>query len=161
MCTGWLAIMAAEAALQGRPAEEIVRETEQRIPQLRLLALIADLRYLHRGGRVSWASSMVGNLLAIKPIILVHRGRADLAEKVRSWSRGLERVTALASAAGRWLRVAVVHAGAPDSAADLSDRLAAHYPRNQILIGEAGITIAAHVGVGAVGVAVVLAGSDA
>jgi len=159
MCTGWLAIQAAEAAQQGRTAAEIVREARRQAPQLRLLAVIDDLRYLHRGGRVSWASSLLGNLLAIKPIVLVQEGQVRLLEKVHSWSRGIERVAALAAAAGQFLRLAVLHTDAAESAVALADRMGAFFPRERILIGEAGVTVAAHAGVGAVGVACLLAGA--
>jgi DegV family protein with EDD domain len=157
MCTGWLAIGAAEAARAGASAGEIIRQASERARRLQLFALIDDLRYLHRGGRVNWASSLLGNLFAIKPIIRVREGRADLVEKVRSSTRGLDRIVSLASS-GRLERVAVLHADAPDYAAELAERMSRVFPRERLLITEAGTVVSGHAGPGAVGVACLMAG---
>ena len=158
MCTGWLAIGAAEAARAGACVGEIIRQVTERVQRLCLFALIDDLQYLYRGGRVSWASSLLGNLFAIKPIIQVREGRADLIEKVRSLARGLDRVASLAAESGPLERVAVLHADAPDCAAELAERMSRIFPREQLLITEAGTVVSGHAGPGAVGVACLMAG---
>jgi len=158
MCTGWLAIGAAEAAQGGSSEDEILLQVRNRLPRLRLFALIDDLRYLQRGGRVSWGSSLLGNLFAIKPILLVNEGRAELVQKVRSLTRGLDRVIALSTESGPLERVAVLHADASGVAAELAERMSRILPRGQMLVAEAGITVSGHAGPGAVGLACLLAG---
>jgi len=158
MCTGWLAIHAGEAAQEGRQAREIVAELQQMVPRLRLLALIDDLRFLQRSGRVGWISSLIGSLFALKPIVLVREGRADLAEKVRSWARGIERLAARTAELGALQRLAVLHADAFESAAELAHHLERFYPREQMIVTEASAIVAAHAGPGAIGVGCLLAG---
>ena len=158
MCTGWLAIGAAEAARAGSGVGEVIRQVTERLQRLRLFALIDDLQYLHRGGRVSWASSFLGSLFAIKPIVQVSEGRADLIEKVRSLARGLDRIASLAAGLGPLERVAVLHADAPDCAAELVERMSRIFPREQLLVTEAGTVVSGHAGPGAVGVACLMGG---
>ena len=158
MCVGWLAMHAAQAAQEGRSRPEIASMVDQRLSHLRLLAVIDDLRFLHRGGRVSWASSLVGSLFAIKPIILVRQGQADLHEKARSLARGIERVATLVEELGPLERVAVLHAGAPERAAELAERIARFVSGDRLLVTEAGVIISGHAGPGAVGAACLMAG---
>ncbi len=155
MATGWLAIRAAEMAQQGLSTEQVLAELQRITPRVRLYALIDDLRYLHRGGRVGWVSSWLGQLLAIKPIILVHDDRADLAEKVRTLGRGIDRLAALAAASGPIERLAILHADAPATLGQLAERISGLVPREQLLITEAGAIVCAHAGPGAVGFACV------
>lgn len=153
MCTGWLAIGAAEAAAAGASTSEVIRLVEEAVPRVRLLALIDDMRYLLRSGRVGWGSGLLGQLFSIKPIIEVKEGRVDLAGKVRSQARGLDRLVAMACEAGRLARVAVLHADAPGTAAGLVERLSAVFTREPVLVCEAGTVISGHAGPGAVGLA--------
>ncbi len=158
MCIGWLAILAAEAAQKGCSRDEIVRLVQERVPRLRLFALIDDLRYLHRGGRVGWASSLIGSLFDVKPMLLVKDGQANLAEKSRSWARAMDRLASSLNELGPVEHIAVLHADAPRGASELVERISAFLPGQEILIAEAGIIVSAHAGPGAVGAAVVLAG---
>ena len=158
MGAGWLAILAAEMAQQGQPATQILAAIRGLVPRLRLFALIDDLRALRRGGRVGWVSSLVGQWLAIKPIVLVQGNRAEPTQKVRSFSRGLDRLVALGRELGPIERLAILHADAPRGVAQLGERFAAVVPAERTITAEAGAIIGAHAGPGAVGFAVVLKG---
>lgn len=153
MGLGWLAIEAAEMAQQGRPAGEVLARIRQMVPRMRLFALIDDLRFLHHGGRVGAISAMVGQLLSIKPVVQVRQGRVDVVAKVRSFGRGLDYLRQAAQGLGALERIAVLHADAAATAADLSERLARLVPAGQLLTTEAGAIISAHAGPGAVGFA--------
>ncbi len=159
MCSGWVAVHAAEAAREGRSRTDILQLIQDMLPRLRLYALIDDLHFLQRSGRVSWARSLLGNLLAIKPIAIVSEGEVVLAEKVRSFGRGLDRLIALATEAGRLEHVAILHAGAPQAAQYLEERLQDFLPREQMVLGEAGAVITAHAGPGAAGLACLYSGT--
>ncbi|MDI7276998.1 MAG: DegV family protein [Anaerolineae bacterium] len=153
MCSGWVAVHAAEAAQEGASSADILRLVRSMLPRLRLYAVIDDLRFLQRSGRVSWAGSLLGNLLTIKPIVVLEEGRVDLAEKARSLTRGLDRVLSLATSPGPLEHVAVLHAGAPQAAGYLEERMARMVPREQMVVCEAGGIITAHAGPGAAGLA--------
>ncbi|MGQ9682930.1 MAG: DegV family protein [Anaerolineae bacterium] len=159
MCTGWLAVEAAEAAKAGASLADVMGLAQALLPRLRLLALIDNLQYLQRSGRVSWASSLLGGLLSIKPLLSIRDGHAELLEKVRLRSRGLDRLVALAAELAPVRRLAVLHADAPDVAQVLAARLSHLLAPEDILVAEAGTIISGHAGPGAVGVACLLAGS--
>lgn len=66
---------------QGLSAEAIVAELEQAKSKIRLLAIVDTLEYLHKGGRLPAAVSVVGSLLKVKPIITLKDGALGMIGK--------------------------------------------------------------------------------
>ena len=75
--------LAARLRDQGRPAAEIAEILEQEKKRVRLVALIDNLKYLHKGGRLPATVAVAGNLLGIKPVIILKEGKVKLAGKGR------------------------------------------------------------------------------
>lgn len=157
MACGWMAVAAAEAALRGEGLEQIVALVEGMKPRSRVLAAIDTLDYLYQGGRVDWMRAAVGTLLRIKPIIQVRLGEVRLLDRTRSLERSLERLLDHVRGFGPLERAIVLHANAPDLAERVADQLGAIFPDWSRLIAQAGVTVASHVGPGAVGIACVTA----
>ncbi len=158
MCTGFLAVRAAEAARAGATRSQVLELLGTLLPRLHLLALIDDLRCLSRSGRVSWAAGLLGNLLAVKPIVQVQDGRVELAAKARTLARGMELMVAMAAEHGPLERAAVLHADAPAAAARLAEIAAGIAPQAETPVVEAGTVVSTHAGPGAVGIACLSAG---
>jgi len=154
---GWMAVAAAEAAGRGETLDRIVTLMEGMKPRARVLAILDTLEYVHRGGRVNWATAMIGALLRVKPTIEIRLGQVDLVERTRTTERSLERLIERIQALGPLERAMVLHTNAPSLAERLADRLKVIHPEWERLIAEAGVTIASHAGPGAVGVALVAA----
>ena len=150
---GWLVVAAAEAAQRGESLDQIVGLVEQLKNRTRVLAVLDTLEFLHRGGRVGWAKAMIGTLLRIKPIIEVRQGQVALVERARTRRRSLERLVGQIRALGLLERAIVLHTNAPDEARWLSSQLETLLEGWQPLETQAGVTIASHVGPGAVGIA--------
>jgi len=150
---GWMAVAAAEAARRGETLGQIVTLVEGMKPRARVLAILDTLEFVHRGGRVSWAKAMLGTLLHVKPIIEVYLGSVELLERARTTERSLNRLIERVQAMGQLERAIVLHTNAPSLAERLAVRFQAVYPEWEPLIGQAGVTIASHIGPGAVGVA--------
>ncbi len=157
MGCGWMAVAAAEAARRGETLRQIVALVASMKPRTWVVAALGTLEFLYRGGRVRWATAMIGTLLQIKPLIEVSSGEVKLLEKIRTRVRSLERVMTHVQALGRLEQAIVLHTDAQDAAEDVADRLSAMVPDWQRLIAPAGVTIASHAGPGAVGVACVAA----
>jgi DegV family protein with EDD domain len=155
MCTGWLAIIAARAAREGKSLEEIMALMRDAIPRLRLLAVVQDLRYLQHSGRVNWVSGMLGTMLQIKPLSLIQDGQANPAERVRTQARVLERFEQKILSYRPLQELAVLHVGAPELAGEIAARLAPQLG-NTPPVMEAGVVVGTHAGPGAVGAACVL-----
>jgi len=154
---GWMAVAAAEAARRGETLDQIVTLVEGMKPRARVLAILDTLEFAHRGGRVSWATAVLGTLLRVKPIVEVYLGSIELLERTRTIERSFDRLIERIQAMGKLERAIVLHTNAIGLADRLAKRLQAIYPDWEPLIGQAGVTIASHVGPGAVGVACVSA----
>jgi DegV family protein with EDD domain len=152
MSIGWLAIAAAEAAREDRSLDEIVGLVEEMRQRTHVIALIENLEFLRRGGRIGPAQAVLGSLLDIRPIVGLENGVLTLYEKVRSRRAGLRRLVEMAVTAGPLERVAVVHANSPADAEHVAADLAPFCPRDQVLVVPAGQVVTTHVGPGAVGI---------
>lgn len=152
---GWMVVAAAESAQRGASVEQIVALVEGIKPRSRVLAVLNTLEFLHRGGRVDWIRAMIGTLLRVKPIIEVRQGEVKLLERARTLQRSLGRLVERVQALGPLERAIILHTDAPDLAQSVADRLQAAEPGWDLPIHQAGVTIASHVGPGAVGIACV------
>ena len=68
---------------QGLTGREIAEELEQVKSRICLLARVDTLEYLMRGGRLSKAAAIAGNLLHIKPVLCVEDGEVKVLGKAR------------------------------------------------------------------------------
>ena len=71
-----------ELALKLRD-EGIVEELEKAKQRIRLLAIVDDLKYFRKGGRLPAAAAFAGAVLGIKPVVSVVEGKVVLAGKAR------------------------------------------------------------------------------
>lgn len=72
----------------GMEAEEIVRELEKEKKNIHLIALLDTLEYLKKGGRISKAAALAGNVLSIKPVVGVVEGEVAVLGKARGSRQG-------------------------------------------------------------------------
>lgn len=76
---------------QGMNAAQIVAGLEAIRDRIELYAVINDLQYLHKGGRISHAVYTLGNLTQIKPIISVDtEGKVTLPGKAMGMRKGMD-----------------------------------------------------------------------
>ena len=68
---------------EGRSATEIVETLERERNRVCILAVVNDLKYFRKGGRLSGAEAFAGSLLGIKPLVRVRDGLVGLAGKAR------------------------------------------------------------------------------
>jgi len=80
---GWLVLKAAQAAQEGKNAEQITRLIEERSAKIEVKFIIDTLAYLHKGGRCSSVQAFLGSLLKIRPLVKVIGGAMTLTDKVR------------------------------------------------------------------------------
>ncbi len=148
----------------GLSFEEIVEKLEQDKSRIRLVALLDTLEYLKKGGRISRAAAMAGNLLSIKPVIAIQGGEVAILGKARGSRQG-----------NNLLAQQIQQTGGIDfekpyflGYTGLSDALLKKYIADHeaywkssvdaLEISSVGGTIGTHVGPGAIGVAFFSAG---
>ena len=151
-------LAAAEAAAKGGSREEVYAAAVGTAERTTTLFYVDTLEHLRRGGRIGAAQALLGTALSVKPILHVREGRIVPLEKVRTVSKGIARLEALAvAAAGDGpADVAVHHLAAAERAALLAERLRGRLPRvRRFYASEVGAVVGAHVGPGVLGVVVV------
>lgn len=113
---------------------------------------VDDLIYLKRGGRVSAATALVGNMLGIKPVMHVDdEGHLVNVSKVRGRRAA---ILALADKYGalhindEYDKVFISHGSCPRDANELADIIFSRYGKKVDLITDVGPVIGAHSGPG-------------
>ncbi len=80
---GLLVVEAAKMAKEGKSAKEIASVMEALKPYVRASFVVDTLKYLHRGGRCSATSALVGGIFKVKPKIFVKSGKMEAGKKYR------------------------------------------------------------------------------
>lgn len=161
MALGFAVLAAARSAIAGGDVGEVQDAAVATADRARALVYVDTLEYLRRGGRIGAAASLVGTALAMKPLLHVRDGRILPLEKVRTTSKALTRLVALAvaEAGENQVDIAVHHLAAPERAEEVAGRLRAQIPHVEALyVSEIGAVVGAHVGPGVIGVVVAPAG---
>ncbi len=79
---------------QGMNASEISERLNILAKRVRILAVVGNLKYLYKGGRLSAVGNMAGTLLGIKPIIRIDdSGIVELAGKERGMKSAFRSIT--------------------------------------------------------------------
>lgn len=158
MGIGWVVLMAAEAVARGASLAEIKALIGQACARAVVLGMLDSPEYLRRSGRVSWAAAKLVSLLQIKPMIAFADGEAQLIGRVRTHQRALQHMVDTVMTMAPLQKLAVLHAHAdPAVVTRLSEALAPYAPDPSLMVVEVGPIFGAHVGPGAVGVALVRA----
>lgn len=80
---GLLVITAAQMALDGKDATEILEYVTQLTEKIDASFVIDDLEFLHKGGRCSALAAFGANLLKLKPCVSVRDGKMGVTKKYR------------------------------------------------------------------------------
>jgi DegV family protein with EDD domain len=158
MGLGFAVIAAAEVARDGGSLQEVYAAAVRAADRTTMLFYVDTLEHLRRGGRIGTAQALLGTALSVKPILTVADGAIVLKEKVRTASRAVARLEALAvEAAGEsTVDIAVHHLAGEAKAAALADRLKEQVPGlRRLYMSQIGAAVGAHVGPGVLGVVVV------
>ncbi len=153
MSLGWLVILSAQAAREGRSLDEIKALVLDAMPRVHVIAMLNTLEYAQRGGRLGKGAALVGTLLNVKPLISLRNGEVIPVENVRTQKRALQRLVEIALASGSIAEISVIHAAGEEQAAIVKQSLSASFPAERILMTETGPVLGTHVGPGAVGIA--------
>jgi DegV family protein with EDD domain len=156
MAMGFAVLDGARAAEAGADAETVATVIRERAAASSALFYVDTLDYLRRGGRIGAAQALLGQALAVKPILELVDGTVTPLEKVRTTSKALARLEELVveRAGGRPCDIAVHHLDAAARAETLAGHLVARLVASRVLVGEVGAVVGAHVGPGMVAVAV-------
>ena len=155
---GLVAIEAAKLAQQGLTAAEIVgRLRREVIPRVDASFFVANVEYLHKGGRCSSIAALGANLLKLRPCIDVVEGKMKVTKKYRG---------NMAKCIAEYVKDRITQAGdienslifVTSTTSDMYAKMAAEEIKKyktdfeEIAITQAGCTVACHCGEDTLGI---------
>lgn len=151
-----LALILSEAAKHrddGFSAGQIAQHVKFLSQKVRFLAAVNSLKYLRKGGRISAATAVIGEVLGIKPIVSMIDGKVHSVGKARGMQAALKEILKKASADLPDLRygVAFAHSCAPELAQKAIDCLKEPLELKNWLTCSIGSVIGTYAGRGVVG----------
>lgn len=152
---GMLVVAAAEAAKEGKSAEEIIKLIGQLRDSAKIYFIVDTLEYLYRGGRIGKASALIGSLLNIKPILTIDdSGEVAPVDKVRGQKRAMRRIVELLQQdfAGSPIEVMAAHSNSLAAAEELCELVKESFTVKSLSFTNLGPVIGTHVGPGTVAV---------
>lgn len=151
---GFMCREARQMISAGIGMEQILRRLESIRKENRIVLTLETLDFAVKSGRVKALQAALASMLQIKPIIELHDGALNMAERVRTRQRALDQIVVkLASEmAGRLANVGVVHSQSPEVAEILKTKAQQLINCAEIITTELSIGIAANLGPGTVGV---------
>jgi DegV family protein with EDD domain len=140
---------------EGKSLRELYDWLENNKLHINHLFTVDSLMHLHRGGRLSITSAILGSLIGIKPVLNVSpqgslvacgkvRGRQHAIERLESWMEEL-------SSKKGYDTLMICHGDCIEEANFLADLLKKKFKVGEILINHIGPVIGSHVGPGTIG----------
>ena len=159
MGLGWVVIEAAEAAQRGSSADEVAAAARSAAKRSAMYTLLGDTRYAHRAHHVSGKVALASRALGLTPILTLSDGALRRVGVALSWRRGVAQLLRQVQTHQPWDGCAVLHTRRPDEAQRLLDLVSRQGACRRSLVTEFGPAMTAHIGPGALGLAV-LGGKD-
>lgn len=155
MGQGFVVLEAARAAAAGANLEAVVARAKEIASRMNVLATIDTLEYLHRGGRIGGAATLVGTMLQLKPVVYVADGHVDVFAKPRTKRKAIQIILQhmAKQADNRPLHAAILHADVPEEAEALRQTVAEQFNCAELHVTEMTPVMGIHAGPGVLGVA--------
>ena len=140
---------------EGATMDELDAYLDDLIAHTATYFVVDDLTYLHRGGRISGASKVFGNLLGIKPILYFNEeGKILNIEKKKGMKLALSALLNYMKTKGSELdkyKIFVMQADCEELAEKFVETIKAQFGDVDVVIQPVGPVIGAHCGPGTVG----------
>lgn len=143
---GFQALHAARAAARGLAPAEVIAAAADVRRRVRTLAMIDNLEYLRRSGRVDWLRSSLSALLRIRLLVELKDGAVHRLAQVRTRRRAIEALVQRAIAWGPLQHLGVLHSAAEDEAVELASNLEQRVDGDRPHVVDVTTVIGAHVG---------------
>jgi len=148
---GYMAVKAAEMAKNGDSIKKIIKRLEAFKKNSGFYFSLKSMEYLIKGGRVGKAKGFLGKILGLKPILILDDGEVKPFAKDRNDEKITQKILSLLPDDLSDYYVAVAHAADPSKLDPVINYLKNRMGSTNILIGELGPTVGAHIGPGSWG----------
>jgi len=158
-----LGMMCREARLMERAGVAVQQIIERMVSirdNVQIVLTMDKLDYARMSGRVGKVQAALASALNVKPIVILRKGMLEIAERVRTRSKSLERVLELLQSHFQKepVNLAAVHARDVQSGRDLLEQARRIFNIKEFIMTELSIAVAANLGPGTVGLVVYPAG---
>lgn len=140
---------AIKLAAAGVTLDELEKKMTELRDKVQIYTIIDNVKYLIKGGRISFAKGMLAMALHIKPIIGVIDGKLGMVGKAMGYNAAKKQMDRLVAKIDQSLPIYYGHANASAKAEDFKQNFAFNFVEKR----EIGPIIAAHGGPGCVGLA--------
>lgn len=153
---------AIKLAQDGKSAAEIKEILETEKLEASIYITVDTLTYLKRGGRITPAAAALGTLLKIKPVLQIQGDKLDAFAKARTMKQAKSMMTEAMKKdfherfndnTDGELMLYVVHSDSPEAANEYKEELAEVFPGMDIEIAQLSLSVACHIGPGALALA--------
>lgn len=150
-------------ASKGKSGSEIKEFLENDKLNSSIYIMLDTLYYLKKGGRITPAAAALGTILKLKPVLQIQGDKLDAFAKARTTTQGksimmnairndiINRFGGLTEEKGIWLQIAHTHNS--EAAEQLKSELAEAFPGYDIHIDPLSLSVACHIGPGALAIA--------
>lgn len=154
--TGLIALQAAKLCKEGKQDfDSIVNRIHELINHIEHVFAIPDLKWLIKGGRISRASGIIGNVLNIIPILDVENGSMVVIKKVRGIRKALNTVVNTMEERAKNCKnqiIGVSHADDLKTAEIIIEIMKKRLGCTRFMVNKIGSVLGSHIGIGGVGI---------
>ena len=155
-------IDAKAMADKGWEADKIKEYLEETKFDSSIYITVDTLKYLKKGGRITPAAAAVGTILKIKPVLQIQGEKLDAYAKAKGYKRAKEIMLAAIERDIKErfcmddrrgdLWIAVAYSGNEEEGVKWKEEVQAVYPKNEIVMNPLSLSVACHIGPGALAV---------
>lgn len=156
MAMGFQVLVTARAAAEGATIAECKALAQKAQASTGIFFMVDTLEFLHRGGRIGGAQRLLGTALNLKPILTVKEGKVEAVERVRTKGKAIERLIQIVAEqvkGGSPIRLASLHANAPDDAESMLVSASSATQATETIRTELSPVVGTHTGPGTIGLA--------
>ena len=150
-------------ANQGMTAEEIKKKLEENAYNSSIYIAVDTLEYLKKGGRVTAAGAAIGTVLGIKPVLQIHGEKLDAFAKTRGVKQAKKKMIAAVRKEleerfqdgdfGKHAYLQSAYTKDEEAALKWKEELMAEFPGMEFQQDPLSLSVACHIGAGALAVA--------
>ena len=157
MGEGMFVMKAVQMKEEGKSIDEIATWLEEHKQDFCVYFTVDDLNHLHRGGRISKTTAIIGSMINIKPILYVNpEGQLVAKSTARGRKKSLSTIcNDMIDCMGKYKDsddpICIAHGDAREDADYLADLIREKLPNRKLVINYVSPSIGAHSGPGAIG----------
>ena len=158
------ALDALEMAWKGMDVVQIKDVLERTGSESTIYITVDTLKYLKKGGRITPAAAALGTLLRLKPVLTIQGEKLDAFAKARTMKQAKSMMisaiqhdleTRWDDKEGKKTHLEIAHTNCEEAALQLKEELLELFPDTDIHIDPLSLSVACHIGPGALAIAAV------